>query len=138
MSKYNIDNIKEYIENDEFDNLNNVIDNIVNSSNHTFNDLEVLKCLIDSPKIAVESKNKLKYLYLKYKKEIEERIFSGETLKNEIKKVYNTNKDNEMLDIKPSNVPEDSFAYVNYKTIILIIFLIVLIIGAVTFLTIRG
>ena len=130
MSSYNLDKAKQLIENRDFDNLNILLTNLINNEIHTFKDMEILKCILDSDCVSLESKQKIKVLYLKYKKEIEERIFSGDSVKN----VPYT----ESIDIKPSSEKNDDFAFINFKTVILIIILTILVIGAITFLTLRG
>ncbi len=131
MNGYSLDTVKQLIQNNDFDNLNILLTEMVNNETHTLKDIEILKYLLDSENIAVQSKQNIKVLYLKYKKEIEERIFSGN---NNVKITPYTDN----FDLKPSEKKEDDFAFVSFKSVVLIISLTILVIAAVSFLTIRG
>ena len=131
MSSYNLSMVQQLLENNKFEELNNVLVWIVNNDNHTFKDLEILKCFLDSDKISIESKQKIKYLYLKIKKEIEEKIFSGNLQTKKESSVEN-------IALKPSTSIESDSAFVNFKTVILVVFLTIAVVVAVSFLTLRG
>lgn len=134
--KYNLEIVKKFIQNNDFIGLNEIINTIINKEEHNFKDLEILKCILDSSTIAFESKEKLKFLYLKYKKEIEERIFSGISSMSEETK--NMVQKEQMINLKPLVSVEKNSAFINLKTIVLIVVLTILVIVAVSFLTLRG
>lgn len=133
MNEYNIEDITAFLEESNFDKLNEAINTIVSKTNHDFKDLEIIKMISSSDAVSISSKEQLKLLYLRYKKEIEEKIFSGES------KMPNTINDDDLeLKLMPSQKITTSSAYVNFKTNLLIICLTIAVIIAVAFLTLKG
>ena len=133
MRNYNIEEINDYLDTYDFDKLNEIMNSIITSSEHDFNDLEVIKLISSSSAVSIESKNQLKLLYLKYKKEIEEKIFSGES------KLPTRISDTEYeLKLTPSKDTKSSEAYINFNTTLLIIGLTILVIIAIAVLTLKG
>lgn len=137
MKKYNIDDIIMYIENGKYDEINEIVNKIISSKEHCFNDLEVLNCLINSQKIAFDSKEKMKTLYLEYKKDIEERILSNRKNNYEIDELSVYNRNDKKINIEPT-LESNTSAYVELKTVALIVGLTILVIIVVTYLTLRG
>ena len=133
MNEYNIEDITAFLEESNFDKLNEAINTIISKSSHDFKDLEIIKMISSSDTVSISSKEQLKLLYLRYKKEIEEKIFSGES------KMPNTINDDDLeLKLMPSQKITTSGAYVNFKTNLLIICLTIAVIIAVAFLTLKG
>ncbi len=132
MIEYNLDNVKEFITNNDFNSLNLVINSMLNKKQHSFNDLEIIKFILDTNNISLASKEKLKFLYLKYKKEIEEKIFTGEV------KLSKTTLYDDYV-VKPLHIQtNNNSAFVNFKTTILIILLTIVVVIAISFITLRG
>ena len=133
MNEYNIEDVSAFLQELDFNKLNETINNIISKPSHDFKDLEILKLISSSDAVSLGSKEQLKILYLRYKKEIEEKIFSGES------KMPNTIDDNDYeLKLMPSQRIVASSAYVNFKTTILIICLTVAVIIAIAILTLKG
>lgn len=133
MNEYNIEDITAFLEESNFEKLNEAINTIISKSSHDFKDLEIIKMISSSDTVSISSKEQLKLLYLRYKKEIEEKIFSGES------KMPNTINDDDLeLKLMPSQKITTSGAYVNFKTNLLIICLTIAVIIAVAFLTLKG
>lgn len=133
MNEYNIEDINVFLEELNFDKLNEAINSIVSKSSHDFKDLEILKLVSSSDAVSVASKEQLKILYLRYKKEIEEKIFAGES------KLPHTIDDSDYeLKLMPSQKIATSSAYVNFKTTLLIIGLTIAVIIAIAILTLKG
>ena len=133
MRNYNIEEINDYLDTYDFDKLNEIMNSIITSNEHDFNDLEIIKAISSSSAVSIESKNQLKLLYLKYKKEIEEKIFAGES------KLPTRISDSEYeLKLTPSKEPKNSEAYINFNTTLLIIGLTILVIIAIAGLTLKG
>lgn len=133
MKKYNIEEVNDYLDTYDFDKLNEVMNSIINSSSHDFSDLEIIKLISGSNAVSIESKNELKLLYLRYKKEIEEKIFTGES------KLPTRISDSDYeLKLTPSKTSSKSEAFINFNTTLLIIGLTILVIIAVAILTLKG
>ncbi len=133
MRNTNIEEVKDYLDTYDFDKLNEIMNSIITSNEHDFNDLEIIKLISSSSAVSIESKNQLKLLYLKYKKEIEEKIFTGES------KLPTRISDSEYeLKLTPSKDTKSSEAYISFNTTLLIIGLTILVIIAIAILTLKG
>ena len=133
MKAFNIEEVKDCLDTYDFDKLNQIMNSIIKSNEHDFDDLEIIKLISTSNIVSIDSKNQLKLLYLRYKKEIEEKIFSGES-----KLPTRINDSDYELRLTPSKREHSSEAFINFNTSMLIIGLTILVIIAISFLTIRG
>ena len=80
--KYNLELVKKYLDESDFEALNNILYAIMNSDEHTLEDLTILEFLSDDPRINKESAQVVK----EYSNKVVEELKEKQILKTEEKK----------------------------------------------------
>lgn len=82
--KYNLELVKKYLDESDFEALNNILYAIMNSDEHTLEDLTILEFLSDDPRINKESAQVVKEYSNKVVEELKEKqILEAEEIKEE-------------------------------------------------------
>lgn len=82
--KYNLELVKKYLDESDFEALNNILYAIMNSDEHTLEDLTILEFLSDDPRIDKESAQVVKEYSNKVVEELKEKqILEAEEIKEE-------------------------------------------------------
>lgn len=82
--KYNLELVKKYLDESDFEALNNILYAIMNSDEHTLEDLSILELLSDDPRINKESAQVVKEYSNKVVEELKEKqILEAEEIKEE-------------------------------------------------------
>lgn len=82
--KYNLELVKKYLDESDFETLNNILYAIMNSDEHTLEDLTILEFLSDDPRINKESAQIVKEYSNKVVEELKEKqILEAEEIKEE-------------------------------------------------------
>lgn len=82
--KYNLEIVKKYLDESDFEALNNILYAIMNSDEHTLEDLTILEFLSDDPRINKESAQVVKEYSNKVVEELKEKqILEAEEIKEE-------------------------------------------------------
>lgn len=82
--KYNLELVKKYLDESDFEALNNILYAIMNSDEHTLEDLSILELLSDDPRIDKESAQVVKEYSNKVVEELKEKqILETEEIKEE-------------------------------------------------------
>lgn len=82
--KYNLELVKKYLDESDFEALNNILYAIMNSNEHTLEDLSILEFLSDDPRIDKESAQVVKEYSNKVVEELKEKqILETEEIKEE-------------------------------------------------------
>ena len=82
--KYNLEIVKKYLDESDFEALNNILYAIMNSDEHTLEDLTILEFLSDDPRIDKESAQVVKEYSNKVVEELKEKqILEAEKIKEE-------------------------------------------------------
>lgn len=82
--KYNLELVKKYLDESDFEALNNILYAIMNSDEHTLEDLTILEFLSDNPRIDKESAQIVKEYSNKVVEELKEKqILEAEEIKEE-------------------------------------------------------
>ena len=82
--KYNLEIVKKYLDESDFEALNNILYAIMNSDEHTLEDLTILEFLSDDPRIDKESAQVVKEYSNKVVEELKEKqILEAEEIKEE-------------------------------------------------------
>lgn len=82
--KYNLELVKKYLDESDFEALNNILYAIMNSDEHTLEDLSILELLSDDPRIDKESAQVVKEYSNKVVEELKEKqILEAEEIKEE-------------------------------------------------------
>ena len=82
--KYNLELVKKYLDESDFEALNNILYAIINSDEHTLEDLTILEFLSDDPRIDKESAQVVKEYSNKVVEELKEKqILEAEEIKEE-------------------------------------------------------
>ena len=83
--KYNLELVKKYLDESDFEALNNILYAIMNKDEHTLEDLTILEFLSDDPRINKESAQVVKEYSNKVVEELKERqILEAEEIKEEV------------------------------------------------------
>lgn len=83
--KYNLEIVKKYLDESDFEALNNILYAIMNSDEHTLEDLTILEFLSDDPRINKESAQVVKEYSNKVVEELKEKqILEAEEIKEEV------------------------------------------------------
>lgn len=83
--KYNLELVKKYLDESDFEALNNILYAIMNSDEHTLEDLTILEFLSDDPRINKESAQVVKEYSNKVVEELKEKqILEAEEIKEEV------------------------------------------------------
>lgn len=83
--KYNLELVKKYLDESDFEALNNILYAIMNSDEHTLEDLTILEFLSDDPRIDKESAQVVKEYSNKVVEELKEKqILEAEEIKEEV------------------------------------------------------
>ena len=83
--KYNLEIVKKYLDESDFEALNNILYAIMNSDEHTLEDLTILEFLSDDPRIDKESAQVVKEYSNKVVEELKEKqILEAEEIKEEV------------------------------------------------------
>ncbi len=83
--KYNLELVKKYLDESDFEALNNILYAIMNSDEHTLEDLTILEFLSDDPRINKESAQIVKEYSNKVVEELKEKqILEAEEIKEEV------------------------------------------------------
>lgn len=82
--KYNLELVKKYLDESDFEALNNILYAIMNKGEHTLEDLTILEFLSDDPRINKESAQVVKEYSNKVVEELKEKqILEAEEIKEE-------------------------------------------------------
>ena len=114
--KYNLELVKKYLDESDFEALNNILYAIMNSDEHTLEDLTILEFLSDDPRINKESAQIVKEYSNKVVEELKEKqILEAEEIKEEA--VEEPNKLEEVEPITNNSKPiseEDAKSHIYF------------------------
>lgn len=131
--KYNLELVKKYLDESDFEALNNILYAIMNKGEHTLEDLSILEFLSDDPRINKESAQVVKEYSNKVVEELKEKqILEAEEIKEEVvtplveepnklekvEPITNNSKPMSEEDVKRNKYEEEYKAYLSSKFIL--------------------
>ena len=127
--KYNLELVKKYLDESDFEALNNILYAIMNSDEHTLEDLTILEFLSDDPRLNKESAQIVKEYSNKVVEELKEKqILEAEEIKEEaveepnkleeVEPITNNSKPISEEEAKRNKYEEEYKAYLSSKFIL--------------------